>query len=247
MEDDVDWDVSIKTQLQNFAIATRAIQGTGHDTTASPYGDDWDVLWIGHCGLECKTDKPFFLTPNDPTILPSHRFLPYWREPPPIERSEDARLTCVAHDGVCSIVYAVTFHGAQRILAALSANPSGIAEQVHIGAQFDVSLGRLCGSGYLRCLAPYPSLTGGYRTGGLSGRASDIADHDDGTGKMEGPSSSGVKYSTMLNVNRILNGYKTVVSAWNDVPDPEVNPDDITVQGGTVHWPKDRERSKDPA
>jgi hypothetical protein len=231
MEDDADWDVTIKTQLQSFALAVRALQGSSEAITASPYGDDWDILWLGHCGLECKTDLPFFMTPNDPTILPPHHFLPYWREPPPIDRLDDNRLTCAVGDSVCSIVYAVSYHGAQRILSALSVNPSGIADEIDIGAQFDVSLGRMCGSDYLRCFAPYPSLTGGYQAAGSAAKASDI--HDEGEG-MRGASSFGVKYSTMLNVNRILSGEKTVLSTWDDLDVVEVNPDDIPVVGGMV-------------
>lgn len=229
MEDDADWDVAIKTQLQSFAVAVRALQGTGSGSTDSPYGDDWDVLWLGHCGVECRTDMPFFMAPNDPTILPPHHFLPYWRDPPPIERPDHTRLICPSSDGVCSIVYAVSYHAARRILSALSVNPSGIAENIDIGAQFDVSLGRMCGSGYLKCFAPYPSLTGGYI------KSSDI--HEDGENpepRREKPSSSGVMYSTMLNINRLLNGEDTVDSTWDDAQVPSVNPDDIPVIGGTV-------------
>ncbi|KAM7184624.1 hypothetical protein V8F20_012147 [Naviculisporaceae sp. PSN 640] len=106
MEDDVDWDVRIKSQLQLFAQASRAFtqpaaprtcqlkSARGCDGTQpwkvplaqaesfnpssatdntvvelpvsrlptgnlkptnSPYGDDWDVLWLGHCGTEFPT------------------------------------------------------------------------------------------------------------------------------------------------------------------------------------------------
>ncbi|KAJ9257625.1 CAZyme family GT25 [Paecilomyces variotii] len=232
MEDDADWDVTLKTQLQSFAVAVRALQSGSHAHTASPYGDDWDVLWLGHCGLECRTDLPYFLTPHDPTVLPPGRFLPYWRQPPPIERPDHARLTCTASDAVCSIVYAVSYRGAQKILSALSVDPSVIAEQVDTGAQFDVSLGRMCGIGYLRCFAPYPSLTGGYRSAGPTTKSSDINNHEGGD--MEGAFSSGLMYSTMLNINRILNGESMVRSTWDDAEVPEVNPNDIPVVGGKV-------------
>ncbi|KAK2761269.1 hypothetical protein FQN54_001791 [Arachnomyces sp. PD_36] len=234
MEDDADWDVTIKTQLQSFALAVRALQGTGNTPTTSPYGDDWDVLWLGHCGLECKTDIPVFLTPNDPTILPPHHFLPYWRDPPPVDRPDHARLTCVASDGVCSVVYAVSYHGAQKILSALSVDPSVVANEIDTGAQFDVSLGRMCGNGYLRCFAPYPSLTGGYQPAGPVAKSSDIHQEH---GNKEEASSSGVKYSTMLNINRILNG-DTVRANWDDMDGPEVNPGDISVVGGMIQMPK---------
>lgn len=239
MEDDADWDVSIKTQLQSFALASRDLQAfqgtTDHAPKGSPYGHDWDILWLGHCGIECRTDLPFSLTPGDPTVVPTQHFLPYWREPPPIERPDHTRLTCSAGDGVCSLFYAVSYRGAQRILSALSANPSGIAEEIDIGAQFDVSLGRMCGRGYLRCFAPYPALTGGYRSAGSPMKSSDIHNGDGNIeGNIEGPFSYGVMYSTMLNINRILSGNDTVHSTWDDVAIPEINPDDIPVLGGTI-------------
>ncbi|KAL3457118.1 hypothetical protein BJX64DRAFT_280868 [Aspergillus heterothallicus] len=209
MEDDTDWDVSLKTQLQTFAIAVRALQGLDDCTTNSPYGDDWDILWLGHCGLECGTNQP----------------------------PDDARLTCTISDGVCSIVYAVSFRGAQRILAALSVNPSDIADRIDIGAKFDVSLGRMCGSGYLRCFAPYPLLTGGYRPAGPATKGSDINGPDASPeapfdGPIEGPFSNGVMYSTMLNINRLIRGERTVVSTWEDAPVLEVDYGSIPVLGG---------------
>lgn len=234
MEDDADWDVTIKAQLQSFAIAVRALQEVGDADTDSPYGDNWDILWLGHCGLECKTHLPVFLTPEDPTILPPHHFLPYWRDPPPIDKPDHTRLTCAAGDGVCSIVYAVSYRGAQRILSALSVNPSGIAEQIDIGAQYDVSLGRMCGSGYLQCFAPYPSLTGGYQPAGLTSKVSDVHDED---GTREETTSSGVMYSTMLNINRILRGEDTVRSTWEDAVKPFINPKDISPVGGKIRMP----------
>ncbi|KAL4924203.1 glycosyltransferase family 25 protein [Aspergillus undulatus] len=191
MEDDADWDVT---------------------ATESPYGDDWDVLWLGHCGIECKTDRPYVLTPNDPTILSPNHFLPYWRDPPPLERPDNSRLTCAISDGVCSIVYA--------------------------SRQFDVSLGRLCGSGYLRCFAPYPSLTGGYKAAGSAAKGSGINGPEGKEGAFEPPFSHGVMYSTMLNINRLLAGRRTFMSTWGDVPVREIAPEVIPVIGGTLIVPQ---------
>lgn len=90
LEDDADWDIRIKSELQVFAQAARAFtQPTTRASksgqkrplaqaelynpakaspntvvdlplarlptrnlqpTITPYGDDWDVLWLGHCG-----------------------------------------------------------------------------------------------------------------------------------------------------------------------------------------------------
>lgn len=85
LEDDADWDVRIREQLQDFALSARALtqplsenpssyadntfpvpQGPDALPAAdllfdnlpstippkhSPYGDNWDVLWVGHCGM----------------------------------------------------------------------------------------------------------------------------------------------------------------------------------------------------
>ncbi|CRL18852.1 unnamed protein product [Penicillium camemberti] len=238
MEDDSDWDVSIKVQLQSFAHAVRALQPQ-KGPSQSPYGDDWDILWLGHCGMSCKTDLPFYLTPNDPTIPMPHHFLPQWRDPPVFEgyeRPDHSRLACTANDAVCSMLYAVSYKGAQRILAALSVNPSGLAEEIDIGAQFDVSLGRMCGNGYLRCFAPYPSITGGFHQAGPKAKFSDI--HNDESGEEEGFFSWGVMYSTMLNINRILKGERTVHATWGDVDVLDVIPEDIVMEKGAVYIPK---------
>ncbi|CAK40570.1 uncharacterized protein An11g02090 [Aspergillus niger] len=232
MEDDVDWDVNLKTQLQSFALGVRALQGADKKVTASPYGDDWDIIWLGHCGMECRTNEPYFVSSNDTTVLPPHHFLPYWRDPPPFGIPDYTRLTCAVNDAVCSIVYAVSYHGAQKILSALSVNPTGLADKIDIGAQFDVSLGRMCGNGYLRCFAVYPSLTGGYHPAGPSSKESDI---HGGNEDVHPVSSHGVMYSTMLNINRILNGEDTVVSNWDDAPAPVINPANVSVVGGTMH------------
>ena len=231
MEDDVDWDVSIKSQFYNFALAVRALQylTVNQIQPHSPYGDDWDVFWLGHCGLECKTEEPHALNLNDPTVPATRHFLPYWRDPPPFERPDDARLTCTLKDGVCSNFYAVSQRSARKILSALSVNPSGLAEEIDIGAQFDVSLGRMCGHGYLRCFSSYPSLTGSFRAAGTAAKSSDIHGEE---GHNSDFVSRGVIYSTMLNINRILRGERAVHSTWEDADVPVIDSELLSNYGG---------------
>lgn len=49
LEDDADWDVSIKEQLAAFAEGVLAIRNDTASRGGSPYGDDWDLLWVGAC------------------------------------------------------------------------------------------------------------------------------------------------------------------------------------------------------
>lgn len=238
MEDDVDWDVSIKAQLKSFARAIRTLQGAKGPSQGSPYGDEWDILWLGHCGIECKTNLPYYLIPEDPTIPAPRHFLPYLRDSPPMERPDHTRLICTADDGVCSSFYAVSYRGALKILAALSVNPLGLAEEIDIGAQFDVSLGRMCRHGYIRCFSVYPAITGAFRSAGAPSKGSDI--HEAG-GDPVGFASWGVLYSTMMNINRLIKGDHSVRSNWEDVDFPEIVPDKINIGNGFVLPPVDKE------
>jgi hypothetical protein len=138
------------------------------------------------------------------------------------------------------LLYAVSYSGAQRILAALSVNPSGLAEEIDIGAQFDVSVGRMCGNGYLRCFAPYPSITGSFHQARSRAKSSDINNE---TGEVEGFSSWGVMYSTMLNIDRILKGERTVHATWGDVDVLDVVPGDITMEKGSIYIPRTKNRN----
>lgn len=78
LEDDADFDIYIREQLVDFASASRFLQSSAaprpergdsdlevpfeHIINAtseivSPYGDSWDVLWLGHVSLSCCDRK----------------------------------------------------------------------------------------------------------------------------------------------------------------------------------------------
>lgn len=50
MEDDSDWDVRIHEQAALVAEAVRNLTVPKTETREWPWGEDWDVLWLGHCG-----------------------------------------------------------------------------------------------------------------------------------------------------------------------------------------------------
>lgn len=62
LEDDVDWDVRLKPQLELIAEGSRSLltspdlEATRFSTPmakapfTSPYGPGWDLMWLGHCG-----------------------------------------------------------------------------------------------------------------------------------------------------------------------------------------------------
>lgn len=79
MEDDADWDIRLLSQMVEFSKGVRYISDVPlEDHQESPYGDDWDILWPGHCG-EAElpwasnrdgTDERLYIINNDTTVAP---------------------------------------------------------------------------------------------------------------------------------------------------------------------------------
>jgi hypothetical protein len=145
-------------------------------------------------------------------------------------------------DAACTPAYAISYRGAQRVLATLSVNPSGFEGQLQTGDQIDIELGRMCKSGLLKCFAPFPSLTGTYRSAGLSSKGTDQSGHES-SAYMERATSWGVVYSIMLNIKHILQGERVVYSTLPDVQYPTIKPEDIHFERGYVYTYRSEEIS----
>ncbi|OQV10031.1 hypothetical protein CLAIMM_14086 [Cladophialophora immunda] len=131
-EDDADWDVALKHQLVQFARGSRFLMDTVvRDIPHSPYGDDWDILWIGHCGTWVLPDKNrrFFVIPSDPTVLPPQLHkdnvakpdMSYWRTSP--DGGERTRIVFYSEGAVCTAAYAISQKGARKAIYHLSMVP----------------------------------------------------------------------------------------------------------------------------
>ncbi|TVY18980.1 hypothetical protein LARI1_G003374, partial [Lachnellula arida] len=198
-EDDVDWDIRFRQQLEPFARASRLLTegfdlslhspeaipntetpevGTRFESSktpmspvihslplksisgsnghsSSPYGDpsSWDVLWLGHCGVEFprppQATKPsleniVLTNPNDNTVpapqyLRAHPFGPL--DALSTSHPPHTRVYHLASGGaVCTVAYAVSQRGARRLL-----HEFGVRKWSRI---WDVELGDWCaGSG----------------------------------------------------------------------------------------------------
>jgi GR25 family glycosyltransferase involved in LPS biosynthesis len=151
LEDDADWDVRLKQQMQVFAQAARAFTqpsngqtlaeqysaepGTEFPVTQSPpvslpqvtpYGESWDVLWLGHCGTEfpvstapnkastLRVTIPDDLTVPPPRHLKAHPFAlqdTLAQEYPP-----HTRVVHASSRTTCTQAYAVSQQGARKLL-----------------------------------------------------------------------------------------------------------------------------------
>lgn len=206
MEDDMDWDVRLKPQLELAASGARAILSTLPDglfphgrvsasssysssstssqqSPASPYGDDWDVLWLGHCGEPFPEDLPENqnLLDTDPgfqamarkwtilgdaTVPPPDRLtglVDYAAHGPPL-----TRWVHVSAAPICSFAYALSRAGARKVLYDLSVGGA-------LAGPFDNALAAMCRravTGWSGVLAGEGSGNGGGETddGGLAAK-----------------------------------------------------------------------------
>jgi hypothetical protein len=209
MEDDADWDIMIKAQMTEFARGTRHLQKSTRKTL-SPYGDGWDIMATGHCGLQNYDwqDQEYWLIQNDPTVLhPSE--MKFWRKPNldvAALKGDYNRLVLSPHKFTCLGSYAVSLAGAARIIYDQSILPNG--------REIDIALSTFCRRrpyGQYGCLASYPMITGIYRPAGSRSKDSDRKEL--GVDKIrETAVSENLMFSVRLNLASLLHG-QTLVKA----------------------------------
>lgn len=128
-EDDADWDVSIRAQMVELARGARYTLDEAKTNPHSPYGDDWDLLWIGHCG---SSPTPWntrrYVIHNDSTVEPpdgragvGRPDMSRWEGGPKGDNS--TRVIYPAIGGVCTASYAISLKGAQKALYRTSMVP----------------------------------------------------------------------------------------------------------------------------
>ncbi|OAQ99608.1 hypothetical protein LLEC1_05265 [Akanthomyces lecanii] len=251
LEDDADWDVRIRQQLRDFALATRALiqplagsppsspsfadptlldpsQSAAHEmnfhnlpTTArpvlSPYGDDWDLLWVGNCGVHfpfphsSNIPKGRVIYQGDETVAP-RRNLGSANQPFTLkeEYPEHTRAVHHAQEGVCTAGYALSHRGARRLLQEVALKPA--TEPVDILMRFfcEGTQGRKKGV----CIATQPPYFNSHRPAGPVSASSDIDDHK-GEYRKE-PKTDMVRWSVRLNADLIMSGRTDYVDQYPD-------------------------------
>lgn len=143
LEDDIDWDIRLKSQLQTISLTTTTYldilsSQLSHQTIishpsvptfqlgqTSPYGSNWDILWLGHCGTDfpaASSHLPLHRIQFPDDTVPSPEYL----RPHPLANTDDIfnvqhpphhRVVHAAGAGtVCTQAYAVSRRGAARLL-----------------------------------------------------------------------------------------------------------------------------------
>ena len=150
MSSNAAWDTQIRSQLLGFRDAAKSL--TNYCANASlqhgPYGNDWDLLWLGHCG---KNSEGFHYSTNDATEVP-HTLI--WTAPDGrplgyLYASTDIRLTSDNPVGeLCLSSYAVSYRGAKKLLS-LAEDWRGLMDQYVM---------ERCQDGDLKCVIQWPHI-----------------------------------------------------------------------------------------
>ncbi|MCJ1469737.1 hypothetical protein MMC07_008378 [Pseudocyphellaria aurata] len=141
LEDDADWDVAIREQTPAIANAIRDLT----DGVVGPWGFNWDYLALGHCGAGAvKNDTSRVI--YDPTTAPAKDHKALWGSGK--ELQNNTRFVHRTTGTVCTFGYAVSRHGAKKLIDHLSGS----------GQPLDIDYAGFCNGGGLNCYAVAPEI-----------------------------------------------------------------------------------------
>jgi hypothetical protein len=217
-EDDADWDVALKYQLLQFARGSRFLLNTSNNTAPlSPYGDGWDILWIGHCATKPDPDdNRRWVISDDPTVVPPHARdefdkpdMTHWENPPNGDRS--TRIVHISSWNNCATGYIISLKGAEKVLYHMSMLP--------FNEPVDIGMGLMCmfKKSNFTCISPFPTLIGISKPAGNTSRWSDLDHAPEDQHFEEKGHSERLSFSTRQNIDRLLLSEDKFISQFPDV------------------------------
>ncbi|KAL8645384.1 MAG: hypothetical protein Q9226_007329 [Calogaya cf. arnoldii] len=210
-EDDADWDVSFKDQLAEFAMGSRCISDT-MTSPRSPYGDDWDLLWLGHCATQQHAqDGRRLVIENDDTVPPMAHRVNLHKVPNLNELGYDnsTRIVFRAQVSACTYSYALSYRGAQKVLRWQN--------RVQKFEPIDLGIGYQCRDDPdFKCISVLPQLVNSHKLAGRADQDSDIDSYDPAQIRKKGYTHN-IVHSTRLNIDNLMQG-RPIEDQWDDLP-----------------------------
>ncbi|KAI9776990.1 MAG: hypothetical protein M1839_009134 [Geoglossum umbratile] len=181
---------------------------------SSPYGDGWDILWLGHCGVNLPTinsknaaersrrhAKGRVVHLHDETV-PEKKYLDLFREfEDPLDTyPPHSRIVHHPIGSVCSLAYAVTQASARRMLYEMGVKSFSSALDLMLTEYCDGANGR----DYHTCLTVQPQLFNHHRPVGKLSSESDISNHGDSY--RDKAETAFIRWSARINLDRYFSG-----------------------------------------
>ncbi|KAF2465414.1 uncharacterized protein BDR25DRAFT_294919 [Lindgomyces ingoldianus] len=210
-------------RLSQFELAKRSSLAISSPSSrnipkAEPYGRDWNILWLGHCGAELSPLSPN--APNRIAIMNDKTVPePQYLKPMPLASLDKissvypphTRIIHRTNSTLCSIAYAVTQTGARRLLYEF-----GIRE---FNKGYDFALSDYC-NGLTRgatqetmplCITVQPPIFSHHFPERMK---SDITGHT--AGFVPAVETRYVRWSVRMNLERLVKGEDGVEEQWPD-------------------------------
>jgi hypothetical protein len=162
VEDDVDFSIMIRSQMTILADTLSTSEANSSDPSDPYKRADWDVLWLGHFGLEF-TEQTRISHYTDPHALPwssvKSNFNNYYQQQEAAEKQSGQTSQQVAHNvaPLSTYAWATTRTHAQWLVDELTSTRA---------KKFDVGLHILCRGLRQRCIAPVPELMHHHKVSG---------------------------------------------------------------------------------
>lgn len=208
IESDADWDMRIHEILPGIANASRALAdwpftAAGHPrdfaTEVSPYGDNWDILWIGHCGTVLDSGNGRVYPVKDPTVPPEDKEYTFAGKPDRRQHPVGTRIVFEFKMTTCTSGYAISNQGARKLKTFLKESNTNI----------DIRMWNLCSQEpSLLCLSVWPQvITAAPSESNIKHKAGETAPGAD----VEDPSKEvtagpSIKYSARRNARIVQKG-----------------------------------------
>lgn len=232
IEDDADWSLLLKDQLAFFAQGAQYILSPIKDSNTapplssssspaspglpllqppsphSPYGDSWDLLWLGHCGTEIMANDTYrFVVENDMTVPPTPRLINFGPSTPDLKKeglTPSSRVVFTASSGLCTYAYALSYKGASKVLQYQNSQ----IDEFH---PIDLGLAKMCKEeDNFHCIGVFPQIIDSHKKKGKSQGDSDIArtsEMEEGEIREKGYTPN-VVHSVRCNLDRLVRGEK---------------------------------------
>jgi hypothetical protein len=233
LEDDINWDVNIRLLMPKLAQAVHALthespEGVHHDPSwlqpldraepvdipldaqiiesrFSPYGDVWEMLWLGHCAAGLTDNEPSKyprgrVSWQDESV-PSHQYINYNMGHLLLQQYPNhTRVIHHSRGNVCTFGYAVTQAMARRLLWHLSVRT--------MQAPIDLEYASMCEGRWTdaapRCYTSEPPYFTMFRPKGDVSLHSDI--DDSRAGVQAEDFEPNVRYGVMGNIDNWVEG-----------------------------------------
>lgn len=207
MESDADWDLRIHDILPGVATGAKQIAdypfaATDHprdlSIDASPYGDNWDILWIGHCGSHPGGSGRVYHF-NDTTVPDEEHENTFVGRPRRKLYPEGSRLVFEFHITICTTAYAISHKGAVKMLKYLEESNLNIDVRMQALCEMDPAL--TCLATWPQVMSAAPSESNIKHPDGEKAPGSDTDSLDDGASA--GPA---IEISARRNAKLVLEG-----------------------------------------